>query len=177
MYAFEFKTKIKNGMIEIPEKFREKLKNNVKVILLTEYIADTQSDIIEELLESPLKIIDFSPVKEKKYMSEVERNDKGCFIDSNIWLYAFIETPDKSLIAKSLIKGSNITISTQVINEVCVNLIRKALYPEEKIRNLIESFYNKYNILEINREILPEEMKIISVGSENLNYGMLFLKN
>ncbi len=87
-------------------------------------------------------------------MSEVKKDDKGCFIDSNIWLYAFIETPDKSLIAKSLVKEANITISTQVINEVCVNLIKKALYPEEKTRNLIESFYNKYNILEITREIL-----------------------
>ncbi len=66
MYAFEFKTKIKNGMIEIPEKFRKKLKNNVKVILLTEYIADTQSDVIEELLESPLKLTDFRPCKREE---------------------------------------------------------------------------------------------------------------
>jgi len=87
-------------------------------------------------------------------MTGVKKGDKCCFIDSNIWLYAFIETPHKSFIAKSLIRNADITISTQVINEVCVNLIKKALYPEEKTRNLIESFYNKYNVLEINREIL-----------------------
>ena len=87
-------------------------------------------------------------------MTEVKKGDKGCFIDSNIWLYAFIEPPDKSFIAKSFIKGADITISTQVINEVCVNLVKKAHYPEAKIRNLIESFYNKYSVLEINREIL-----------------------
>ncbi len=87
-------------------------------------------------------------------MTEVKKGDKCCFIDSNIWLYAFIETPHKSFIAKSLIKSADITISTQVINEVCVNLIKKALYPEEKTRNLIESFYDKYNVFEINREIL-----------------------
>ncbi len=87
-------------------------------------------------------------------MSEVKKDEKGCFIDSNIWLYAFIETPEKSLIAKTLVKGANIAVSTQVINEICVNLIKKALYPEEKTRNLIESFYNRYDILEINREIL-----------------------
>lgn len=89
-----------------------------------------------------------------KYMTEVKIDEKGCFIDSNIWLYAFIETPEKSLIAKTLVKRVNITVSTQVINEVCVNLIKKALYPEENILNPIESFYNKYDILEINREIL-----------------------
>jgi predicted nucleic acid-binding protein len=87
-------------------------------------------------------------------MTDIKNGDKICFIDSNIWLYAFIETPDKSLIAKSLIEGADITISTQVINEVCVNLIKKSQFPEEKIRNLIESFYNKYSVLELGIEIL-----------------------
>ncbi len=72
MYAFEFKTKIKNGMIEIPEKFRNKLRNNVKVILLTEYITDTQSDIIEELLESPLKVTDFRPYQREEIYDSVD---------------------------------------------------------------------------------------------------------
>jgi hypothetical protein len=66
MYAIEFKTRIKNGVIEIPEKFRRNLKDNVKVILLTEYMSDTSSDIIEELLESPLKITGFKPYKREE---------------------------------------------------------------------------------------------------------------
>ncbi|MFH0926364.1 MAG: hypothetical protein V1872_12185 [bacterium] len=45
-------------------------------------------------------------------MTEIKKGDKVCFVDSNIWLYAFIETPVKSFIAKSLIKGADITIST-----------------------------------------------------------------
>jgi predicted nucleic acid-binding protein len=93
-------------------------------------------------------------------MTELEQSNKLCFIDSNIWLYAFIETPHKSLIAKSLLRDRDITISTQVINEVCVNLIKKARFPEEKIRNLIESFYNKYNVIKINREILLKASEI-----------------
>jgi len=56
-------------------------------------------------------------------MTEVKSDDKNYFADSNIWLYAFIETPDKSPIAKSIVKSADITISTQVINEVCVNVI------------------------------------------------------
>jgi hypothetical protein len=62
MYAIEFIAKIKNGIIEILEKFRRQLKDNVKVILLTEYMTDT-NDVIEELLKSPLKITDFKPYK------------------------------------------------------------------------------------------------------------------
>ncbi len=81
-----------------------------------------------------------------------------CLIDSNIWLYAFIETQNagKSSIAKSVVQNTNISIlvSTQIINEVCVNLIKKANFSEEKIRALIESFYKKYGVIGIEREIL-----------------------
>ncbi len=58
-------------MIEIPEKFRKKLKNNVKVILLTEYIEDSESDLIEELLESPLKLTDFVPYKREEIYTRI----------------------------------------------------------------------------------------------------------
>ena len=36
MYAVEFKTKIKDGIIIIPEKYRKGLKENVKVIVLSQ---------------------------------------------------------------------------------------------------------------------------------------------
>ena len=97
-------------------------------------------------------------------MTELNKKDKICFIDSNIWLYAFIETQDtdKSGVAKSVIQNRNIaiTVSTQIINEVCVNLIRKAHFSEKKIRELVESFYNKYNVLEISKENLLKASEI-----------------
>lgn len=90
-----------------------------------------------------------------KYMTESEIDRKLCFIDSNIWLYAFIRSqdPDKSLAARSVIRDSDIVISTQVLNEVSINLIRKARFPENRIRELIDSFYNKYSIIEFSMEI------------------------
>ena len=95
-------------------------------------------------------------------MNVVETESQICFIDSNIWLYAFIESQDskKSSFARSVIRNSNIVISTQVINEVCTNLIRKALFPEDKIQNLVDSFYNKYSIIEFSREILHKASAI-----------------
>ena len=66
MYAVEFRTKIKDGIIEVTEKYRKKLKYSVKVILLTEDTDDATSDMIESLLESPLKISDFSPFKREE---------------------------------------------------------------------------------------------------------------
>ena len=72
-----------------------------------------------------------------------------CFIDSNIWLYAFIQSSDpaKTSTARSLIQSTQPILSTQVINEVCVNLLRLAHFPEEKIRHLIASFYDKYPVI------------------------------
>jgi predicted nucleic acid-binding protein len=79
-----------------------------------------------------------------------------CFIDTNIWLYAFIEGDDsaKSVAARALIQETEPVLSTQVINEVCVNLLRRANFSEEQVRQLIGSFYEKYPIIELNRSIL-----------------------
>ncbi|MEZ4528502.1 MAG: PIN domain-containing protein [Desulfobacterales bacterium] len=89
-------------------------------------------------------------------MTGSEIDKKLCFIDSNIWLYAFISSQDsdKSVAARSVIRDNDIVISTQVINEVCINLIRKALFTEDEIRDVVNSFYNKYSIIEFSREIV-----------------------
>lgn len=46
-----------------------------------------------------------------------------CFLDTNIWLYAFIpaQSAAKAATAKQVIQQSDIIISSQIINEVCVN--------------------------------------------------------
>jgi len=62
MYAIEFKTKIQNGIIKIPKKYRINLKENVKVIVLAEEKKKKTYDIIEHLLNSPLNIPVFKPM-------------------------------------------------------------------------------------------------------------------
>jgi predicted nucleic acid-binding protein len=42
----------------------------------------------------------------------------------------------------------------QVINEICVNLIKKAGFSEGQISKLIESFYEKYAIVEMDESLL-----------------------
>jgi predicted nucleic acid-binding protein len=78
------------------------------------------------------------------------------FIDTNIWLYAFIEdqSSDKTKRARDLINACQPVLSVQVINEVCVNLIKKANFTEEQIRLLIDAFFEKYPIINIEQEIL-----------------------
>jgi predicted nucleic acid-binding protein len=85
-------------------------------------------------------------------MSAVE----PCFVDTNIWLYAFItgQDPTKHVQAQQLIQRPGIVVSVQVINEVCVNLLRKANFPELELRKLIASFYAKYQVASVGEQVL-----------------------
>jgi predicted nucleic acid-binding protein len=86
----------------------------------------------------------------------IAKNVETCFIDTNIWLYAFVESEEKekTSIARELIRLTQPIISTQVVNEVCVNLIQKAQFNEVKIAQLIKAFYAKYGVIEIGREVM-----------------------
>ncbi|MDO8446699.1 MAG: PIN domain-containing protein [Deltaproteobacteria bacterium] len=81
---------------------------------------------------------------------------KPCFVDTNIWLYAFINSVDndKTVIAEQLIKSHKVVVSSQVVNELCVNLIKKAKLSEPEIKELISSFYKKYSVVDVSKEIM-----------------------
>jgi predicted nucleic acid-binding protein len=85
-----------------------------------------------------------------------------CFVDSNVWLYAFIEGGDanKSFQARSLVQANDITVSTQVINEVCVNLVKKASFAEADVRRLVASFYRRYTVGSLGQATLTKASKI-----------------
>ena len=88
----------------------------------------------------------------------------NCFLDSNAWLYAFIESQDqqKSVIARRLVHDNVFIISAQVINEVCINLIKKANFDEAGIRRLVVSFYLEHYVVEITKEILLKASELRS---------------
>ncbi|MGH7998257.1 MAG: PIN domain-containing protein [Brasilonema sp.] len=84
------------------------------------------------------------------------------FIDTNIWLYRLFddrriedtERERKQTIAVSLTESSNPLISTQVINEVSANLLKKAKFDEERLKLVIQSLYNRCQVVEFNLKIL-----------------------
>ena len=122
----------------------------------------------------------------------------NCFVDTNIWLYAFVEAGDssKSAIASKLITAIEPVISTQVINEVCVNLLRQVSFSEDQIAELVEAFYGKYRVVELGRAALLTASRLrrtyslsfwdstivsaaLNAGvsllySEDMQHGMLF---
>jgi len=74
------------------------------------------------------------------------------FIDSNVWLYAFVAGQDreKAERANCFIRTTTmIAVSTQVINEVCVNLIKREKFSEAQIRNVTTDFYQTYSVIEL----------------------------
>ena len=61
MHAIEFQSKVKNGTISIPEQYRNRIKGNVRVILLTEENSES-FDMVEHLLANPLNLEGFKPL-------------------------------------------------------------------------------------------------------------------
>ncbi len=78
------------------------------------------------------------------------------FVDTNIWLYALIVSDDarKHQIAAEIVQGGNVVVSTQVINEACVNLLRKANVSEAQLYDLIVAFYAKYEVVATEAQVL-----------------------
>lgn len=87
-----------------------------------------------------------------------------CFADSNVWIYRFVETQDaeKSRIAIELLDDikPRLYISTQVINEVCVILKKKAGFDETRIKQLVDRFYFDYKVFAIDQATLIKASEV-----------------
>ena len=62
MHAVEFKAKVKNGVIEIPQEYKEQFKSLVRVILLADEPETSVVNLIDQLLANPLKVNGFRPL-------------------------------------------------------------------------------------------------------------------
>lgn len=73
------------------------------------------------------------------------------FVDSNLWLYAFISRPgeeSKHVLARDLVvKPVRYIVSEQVIAEVSANLLRKASIEGAHLMRLVESFYGRCQVV------------------------------
>lgn len=73
------------------------------------------------------------------------------FVDTNIWLYSLIqqiEGDDRHQQATDfLFQLASPVINSQVIREICCNLIKKVKMPEEQIRVLIHGWYQDCEVI------------------------------
>jgi predicted nucleic acid-binding protein len=98
------------------------------------------------------------------------QNNGLAFVDTNIWLYAFIrgQSAEKTLVAQAIISNRRFLISTQVISEVCINLIRKASFSEPQVRELAAAFFEKHTV------ILPNEEIILFASTLRERHGLAY---
>jgi predicted nucleic acid-binding protein len=103
-------------------------------------------------------------------MTETSNDVLAAFVDTNIWLYAFIQTQDsrKNLAAHELLASINPIVSDQVINEICVNLLKKACVAEHEVKELIKAFYAKYHVVTVDKDIL------VQASDLRMRYGLSF---
>lgn len=59
--AVEFQAKIKNGIIQVPDEYKQELNegDDIKVIILVQNKLPRQRDIIDELTENPIQVDGF----------------------------------------------------------------------------------------------------------------------
>ncbi len=73
------------------------------------------------------------------------------FVDSNLWLYAFVLQPgeeSKHARVLPLVEARNrYAISTQVVSEVSANLLKKAGMPEVDVLGIIEGLYRRCRVI------------------------------
>jgi len=62
METIQFRTKIKNGIIEVPKKYQGKFKDSVRVILVAESAKSKAINYLDELMAHPLKVKGFRPL-------------------------------------------------------------------------------------------------------------------
>lgn len=79
------------------------------------------------------------------------RQATRCFVDSNIWLYALLAPDDatKSIAARRLLQSEGAIVSPQVIHEVCSNLLKKAGFSEERVRDVILAFFERQVVFDL----------------------------
>lgn len=92
------------------------------------------------------------------------------FVDANVWLYALIRGRDevKRRRAVALVTGGTVMVSTQVVNEVCVNLIRKAGFDDSRIERLVRAFYRRCVVVTAEQAALIEACRLR--GRYSLSY-------
>lgn len=62
METVQFRTKIKNGVIQVPDKYKGKFKNGVRVILVAENKKTKAINYLDELMARPRKVKGFRPL-------------------------------------------------------------------------------------------------------------------
>lgn len=89
------------------------------------------------------------------------------FVDTNIWLYSLVQdaTPagdERHRQAFAFLEDlASPVLNSQVMRETCSNLIKKSLFPENRIQRLIRAWYQECDIhpSNANQHLLASDLR------------------
>jgi hypothetical protein len=71
MCAIEFTARVRNGTIEVPDEYRGRPKDTVRVIVMLAEAEEESPDIIDALLERPLQVPGFVPLSREQVHADL----------------------------------------------------------------------------------------------------------
>src|SRR5262245_59093964 len=76
------------------------------------------------------------------------------FLDTSIWQYAVLRKgkAEKIESAQALVNMQAAVVSTQVIHEMCTELLKNRKLGEEALRSFIEDVYNNHRVVDLTKE-------------------------
>lgn len=92
------------------------------------------------------------------------------FADTYVWLYSFIQSQNEAKFrtAQQLLRSTEIVLSTQVVNEICRNLLRKANFSEAQLQKIIKSLFRHYQV------VLLQERTLAKASDLRNRYSLSF---
>ena len=94
------------------------------------------------------------------FFQEMKQMKGRVFIDSNIFLYAFSDKDISKQAISAEIVQQKFSISTQVLNEVSNNMIKKLNFSNKEIEKFIISCYSQYDIINFSKEVFIKASSI-----------------
>jgi predicted nucleic acid-binding protein len=101
------------------------------------------------------------------------------FIDTNLWVYLFLDSEKitdinkKNTVSEILKKSSNIVISAQVLNEVSNVFIKKYKFDLGKIGNIIDKILDSTEVYPITSDNTINSLKLLKKYSLSFYDGLI----
>ncbi len=83
------------------------------------------------------------------------------FVDTNVLLYALMDSSSEKVSkARSLISIPGLIISTQVINELAFNLLKKSKINESALVEIINTLFSEFQVVLIDKQIVIDASEL-----------------
>lgn len=85
------------------------------------------------------------------------------FVDSNIWIYSYSDHHKSEIAKNAIVRVANdVIISTQVVNELCFNLVRKVKKTSEEASKVCIDLMSQFYTVTLSATTVREALQFFS---------------